>query len=841
MKRFITIIFIWLNFGFFAFGQIPRMFKSNSGWISSLPRTNSIDDILVVQDSVWFGTENGLSLTTNGGISWTNFFGASSVPDTGISAIAINNNFIWIAKGFSENLNGESVQTGGGLRYSTDRGSTWSFIPQPVDKGTVDTLMYGNNHILALDVTVPQQNITFDIALTKNTVWIASWAGGLRKSIDSGKTWQRVILPPDNLDSIKPTDSLNYVFDLSPASGLIGLRANNNHLLFSVYSSNDSTIWAGSADGINKSTDYGISWQKFSHQNQTRPISGDFVVAINEQRWDSLKIIWAATVNASDSTEIKGVSYSSDGGNTWNTTLLGEWAHNITFKDSIVYVATDDGLFRSSDFGLSWIKSGSIYDPTNLQRFFSSECFGVGVKGDTVWFGGPEGIAYTIDSPSQQFGSIWHIFRTAEQVENKKITYAFPNPFSPSNEPVRLHYSLNTGTAGTEQVSIRIFDYGMLPVRTLIQNASRANGKEYDEIWDGKNDNHSTVINGVYFYRVDISNQQPIWGKILGTKMKILFFTIAVIFLLSISLSIVALSQLQSSSSDGGLAGAPFRMGFGARGMGMGNAMTAVISGDLQSYYNPALVPFESQPTAAAAYGDLSLDRNLNFLSYTNNLKPDAGFSLSIINAGVGNIDGRDDDGIHTETYSTSENAFMLSFGIKPSSDFAFGVTAKILYYSLFSGIQSTTAAIDMGAIYLLSQEFTVGAVVQDIDAKYKWDTSQLYGELGNASSDYFPLRKRIGLSWTPKFFPIILSGEFEFIGSAPYFRFGSEIEVYDGVHIRGGIDQIAVNTDLPAKPSVGISFQTKVANWTPSFDYAYIFEPYSPSGIHILSLALRF
>jgi len=109
------------------------------------------------------------------------------------------------------------------------------------------------------------------------------------------------------------------------------------------------------------------------------------------------------------------------------------------------------------------------------------------------------------------------------------------------------------------------------------------------------------------------------------------------------------------------------------------------------------------------------------------------------------------------------------------------------------------------------------------------------------SSSDYFPLRKRIGLSWIPKIYPIILSGEVESIGSALYVRAGSEIEVYDGVHIRGGIDQIAINADLPAKPSLGISLQTKVANWTPSFDYAYVFEPYSPSGIHILSLTLSF
>ncbi|MGD0038601.1 MAG: hypothetical protein ABSC53_15045 [Bacteroidota bacterium] len=517
MNRFLAIFFIIFVFILNGFGQIPKAYKFTTGWTSSLPRTNAINDIQVRHDSVWLGTENGLSLTVNNGTSWTNFSNTGTFDNKGISAIAINNNFIWVAIGYSTTLNGESVQTGGGLDYSTDCGSTWFFIPQPIDKGTVDTLLYGNNKILALDVTVPQQNITFDIALTKNTVWIASWAGMLRKSTDLGNTWARVILPPDNLDSIKPTDSLNYAFDLSPSAGLLGLSANNNHLLFSVYASDDSTLWAGTAGGINKSIDGGISWRKFSHKNQAHPISGNFVVALKEQRWNNQRIMWAATVNANDPDEIKGVSYTEDAGETWKTTLLGEWAHNIAVNDSgnVVYIATDNGLFRSSDFGESWIRNGTIYDPTNLQRFVSSECYGVGVKGDTIWFGGPEGTAYTIDSPSQQFGSAWHIFRTAEQVSDKKFTYAFPNPFAPSNEPVRLHYSLSIEPTGTQEVSIRIFDYAMLPVRTLIQNASRLNGKEYDEIWDGKNDNHSMVVNGVYFYQVDIGNQTPIWGKIM--------------------------------------------------------------------------------------------------------------------------------------------------------------------------------------------------------------------------------------------------------------------------------------------------------------------------------------
>jgi hypothetical protein len=330
-------------------------------------------------------------------------------------------------------------------------------------------------------------------------------------------------------------------------------------------------------------------------------------------------------------------------------------------------------------------------------------------------------------------------------------------------------------------------------------------------------------------------------GEDHGAAMKrhIRIFLVAV--LLAWALPLKTMGQLQSTSSVSGRAGAAMRMGFGARGMAMGNALTAVTSGDVQSYYNPAVVPFESDPTAAAAYGVLSLDRKLNYLSYTKSLQPNAGFSLSMINAGVGNIDGRDRDGIHTETYSTSENAFMFSFGIKPTARFAIGVTAKILYYVFFEGIKSTTAGIDAGAIYLLSPEFSLGVALQDITAKYKWDTSQLYGQLGNSTTDYFPLRKRLGLCWTPKEYPLLVSGEIESLGSSLFLRAGSEIKVTDGVLLRGGIDQIALNTDVPVKPSLGVSVQTTVAQWTPSFDYAYVFEPYSPSGIHILSLLLRF
>jgi hypothetical protein len=329
-------------------------------------------------------------------------------------------------------------------------------------------------------------------------------------------------------------------------------------------------------------------------------------------------------------------------------------------------------------------------------------------------------------------------------------------------------------------------------------------------------------------------------GKDIGVKVKTVRRNIIVIVIISLQLYTVSFGQLQSSSSIAGLPGAALRMGFGARGIAMGNSMTAVINGDLQSYYNPAIVPFQSDPTIVAAYGVLSLDRKLNYLSYTKNIKPAAGLSLSIINTGVGNIDGRDRDGNHTETYSTSENSFMFTFGLKPDPNFSFGVNVKVLYYSLFEGVKSTSAAIDVGFIYLISKEITLGAVVQDINAKYKWETSSLYGIDGNSSVERFPLRKRLGISWIPTDHSLVLSSELEVIGSASFARIGSEVELIEDIYIRGGIDQIALNADLPVKPALGISARTKLLTLMPAFQYTYVFEPYSPSGLHILSFSLR-
>ena len=332
-----------------------------------------------------------------------------------------------------------------------------------------------------------------------------------RKSSDKGKTWQIVIIPPDNLDSISPTDSL--VFDVSPVSGNFGITGNLNHRAFSAYAENWSHVWIGTAGGINKTTDGGQSWVKYNHINEASPISGNFVVALNKQTFAGHAIMWAGTVNADDPNEKRGVSFSADSGQTWRTTLIGEFCHNLGFKDSIVYAVTDDGIFRSSDIGATWSQSGTIYDNSTKQQIIAATPFyAVDTIGENVWFGGEDGVAYTEDDSSHLFGSSWHILHTAQPLSSSRSTYAYPNPFSPANEIVRLHYSVDQASAN---VTIRIFDFGMSLVRTVISDANRGGIAEHDETWDGKNDKGRQVSNGPYFYEVVVGSEKPIWGKIL--------------------------------------------------------------------------------------------------------------------------------------------------------------------------------------------------------------------------------------------------------------------------------------------------------------------------------------
>lgn len=486
------------------------------------PVSNSITDIVVDDKGIiWLGTSRGLSKSEDNGDSWTNYYNQGDFKKEGIIAIGYNQGTIWVSTGHGTEVEGSSLPEGSGLLYSNDDGTTWTKIEQPVDSPGDSSLVYGINTMRALPVTTTIQNITYDIAFTKNTVWIASFAGGLRKSTDMGQTWQRVVLPKDNLNNIKPTDQLNY--SLQPVAGKFGNEGYLNHRLFSVVGIDDTTIYVGTAGGINKSSDNGISWTNFRHNNQDKPISGNFVTALGYDK--ATKSVWGATWKAEDQNEFWAVSSSSNGGESWDIYLNEEKAHNFGYKyfgqtgnltSSHVFVPTDNGIFRSSNNGITWLSPPTIQDDISHDYIDTKIFFAAASKtlpnGSTdIWIGSASGLA-KINETNGLWEGKWKVVTAV--LDNKK-SYAFPNPFNPNTERIKIKYPVQKDGS---TVSIRIFDFGMNLVRNLMLNAPRnKNDKTYDS-WDGKNEQGSIVPNGVYFYRVDINDGNPLFGKIMLLK-----------------------------------------------------------------------------------------------------------------------------------------------------------------------------------------------------------------------------------------------------------------------------------------------------------------------------------
>lgn len=293
----------------------------------------------------------------------------------------------------------------------------------------------------------------------------------------------------------------------------------------------------------------------------------------------------------------------------------------------------------------------------------------------------------------------------------------------------------------------------------------------------------------------------------------------------------------------------------------MGNAMTSVTRGDVVGYYNPALSSFQNEHLINLSYSFLSFDRTLNFVSYTKNFKlpkqeqGGAGITISWINAGVGKIDGRDNDGFHTEDYSVSENQFNFAPSIKVSDKLSLGIGFKFYYSKIFTGVKSTSLGFDLGAVFAINEKMNAAFTVKDIGSKYSWNTNDLYGQYGNTTVDKFPQLFTFGLSYLlPKNFGLV-AVDFEITHkSSPdslklsgivssVIRMGIEITPVKNFTFRGGFDRFDFKSSDKfgnAKAMFGIGYQRPLKNFIIGLDYSFVMEPYSNKPFQSLTAIFK-
>ena len=564
MKRFIFYIIIILNADFIS---AQKLFPSDYAFRSIIAdstdsllsstntmRSNVVTEIILQSDNlVWLGTGLGISIvrdsltveTLQDTMELTNGAYTNRIPSGGISAMTTGDpggpyeKFMFAAAAGSEN----DIPIGKGIVFTTDATDStinWIYYDQPMDDALSDTIPFGDiGFIAVLPVTVPQANVTYDMDLSEEFAWTASWAGGLRRFKFSDQVWERVPLPMDNQYELTTCKDTSYVrvggkyilkdYYLNPRDPLDG--GNHNHKAFSVLSYGD-TIWVGTANGINRGilgSGNCIDWEHYSYPMDN--LSGNFVVGLEAQRLNGKRIIWAATVNADDPTEQRGLSYTIDDGLSWNTALLGERIYNIASFDSLVFAASANGLWKTED-GINWalynpahqaipVPNTALYD---IDEVLADEVYSVAFDdrpyyGDrSIWIGTGDGAAHSYDLD----GLNWKIFRAEYDINED---YAYPNPFSPYTHNVRndngyVRFHTNEWP-GTFVIDIDIYNFAMEKVYagSFDKRISSSGALK----WDGRDQQGVYVHNGVYFVKLTYPENQsskpsPHWVKLIVVK-----------------------------------------------------------------------------------------------------------------------------------------------------------------------------------------------------------------------------------------------------------------------------------------------------------------------------------
>ena len=420
----------------------------------------------------------------------------------------------------------------------------WKFLSQPIDLPGDTIVPFGEGYYRQLPVTVAQANVTYDASISGKFLWIASWAGGLRRfdlSSTNLRKAENVPMPMDDQVALSTCQDTAFVdttgesilkdYYLNPRDPEDG--GNHNHKAFSVLAFGD-TVWVGTANGINRgliieeivevdTNQYEvlscIEWEHYKYPNDG--LSGNFVVGLAMQDWNGQRTIWAATMNASELGEVRGLSYTRDAGTTWQTALLGERVYNIEARDSLVFAATSSGLWKSLD-GENWALFDPAIDQTILaqKQILTNTVYALAIEDrDTiprVWIGTPDGAALSADI----HGSSWEVYQSDHDPTE---IYAYPNPFSPlthnqlnNDGYVRFH----TGQVANSLVKLNIFNFAMERVHSHEYDLNTYQGALK---WDGRGLSGDHVANGVYFIRMNYStavNKAPadFWTKLIVVK-----------------------------------------------------------------------------------------------------------------------------------------------------------------------------------------------------------------------------------------------------------------------------------------------------------------------------------
>jgi hypothetical protein len=508
MKKSVTLLIVLLMI-FGAAGQSLALmnYTLDEPYTPGIT-SNSIIDIGHNAAGIWLGTANGASFSEDTAASWRTYM-EPPLPSIQVSALAAgalnDTTYMWVTTTHTDRIQGDTYPFGDGLIMTKNNGEDWDTLRTPEQCSG-----YGK--------------LSYDLAMYRNHIYSACFYGGLIRSTNNGRNWYALYLSAN--------DSLDY-----------GLR--NYDLLTNRYFSVkvDTTlapetisVWGGTAKGINRfifthydnpavKQDTAIQYY-YNLSDTTVPtenlLPGNFVVGIGVNKIDTTTYIWAACrPGGGDTGQKYAIAYSTNYGVTWTTSLeIPAW--DFAFNGDTTFVAFGDNYVPDYGYGLAILvrdDSGrysdveivrEMTDASGMKKYFNSPFYCVDYYAEQIWAGGADGTVRSTNG-----GQDWTVYRS--QIDSADY-YAYPSPFSPYTTDrfgTTIHYRLDNPA----NVTIKIFDFNLDLVKTVLDNQSRIGNQEYEiDIWDGKNDVGDYVANGIYFFNIKLSTGENWWGKVAVVK-----------------------------------------------------------------------------------------------------------------------------------------------------------------------------------------------------------------------------------------------------------------------------------------------------------------------------------
>ncbi|MDZ7659212.1 FlgD immunoglobulin-like domain containing protein [Fodinibius sp.] len=475
---------------------------------------NSVSNMAALGDTLWIGP--ALNRTINNSTNWFYPEGATEIVNGNgrVFSLALAPDTVIAGLGYNADTPDGSVQAGLGFHISVNGGNSWNYIENPNEAEDDTSFVYGGTTYQKLPITTQEQSPPFDIAQRGSTIFSANWALGLVRSQNFGQSWQRIILPPQQVDSLVPEQE--YEFN-SNEGNRYDPRYDQNLLGFSVFIDNRDRVWVGTAGGLNISENAltapadSIRWRHIQFNSSENSLPANWIITIKQH--PSTGDIWLTNWPSGISDEEQfGIARTSDSGQTFDHYLSGKRINDIGFKDGTIYAVGDNGFFKSTDNGNSWNQIPQIKSANTFIKE-SAQYYSLASTTDRLWVGTSDGLASTADG-----GQSWQITRVDFPLDGQNRyqkdapsveTYAYPNPFSPRrHDIVRIKYEVPE----TGKVQIRLFDFGMNLVREL--DGGDFSEGTYEAVWDGRDAQGNQVANGPIFYQIDTASG-TIRGKIL--------------------------------------------------------------------------------------------------------------------------------------------------------------------------------------------------------------------------------------------------------------------------------------------------------------------------------------